>query len=295
MATEGATHIADLDITKPDGATEQVDSLDDYHIQIKEVLQRDVNNFAGTALVYGADGSNTNAYAFNSALTITTYTAGIICILDIANANTDAAAATLNIDGISVQAIKNIFGEAVSAGALRVGVNVLVYDGTDFILLVGNASTIVSSGANFETLFSTTLGETTNIPVNATQVIVSFDNLSLDLSGNIHIFLGDASYAYDDAYVYTVHGDGTTAIATDGKVQLANISFLNSVPVHGTIVFTRINGTQKWAVGGNAAGEGVTLWTQTGFIEVTGITSRLKVVSSGIMGFDSGTASVYWL
>ena len=155
MAIEGATHINDLDVAKPSGATEQVLTLDDYHRQIKEVLKRDVNNFTGTALVYGADAANTNAYAFSSALTITTYTVGITCLLDVTNASTGAS--TLNIDGVGVKTIVNAKGVAIAAGEIAAGLNVMTYDGTNFVLSSYSTDPSMATLTGTQTLTNKTL------------------------------------------------------------------------------------------------------------------------------------------
>ena len=165
MAIEGATHINDLDVAKPSGTTEQVLDLDNYHRQIKEVLKRDVNNFAGTALVYGADAASTDDYAFSSALTITTYTAGIICLLDLTGGNTNTGAARLNIDGIGLKAIVGLTGAALAAGALQIGINLLVYNGTSFVL---GASPIVD--INGGTIDGTVIGASVAAAITGTTI-----------------------------------------------------------------------------------------------------------------------------
>ena len=145
------------------------------------------------------------------------------------------------------------------------------------------------SGTNFTTTGTTQLGEATNIPTTANQVIVSWTEVT-GSAVQPEIFLGDSSYAYGTSTVRNRTNGGLTANATGG-VYMTDDSYTNDA-THGTVTFTRVHGTQIWAVSGNLLGGNDT--RVAGYITVTGTTDRIKItVASGT--FDAGTASVYWL
>lgn len=85
-------------------------------------------------LNHAADTGTANTYAIAPVPAITAYTTGQIVTLKPANANTGAA--TININGLGSKNIKLLDGSDPSANAvLATGVYLLIYDGTNFILL----------------------------------------------------------------------------------------------------------------------------------------------------------------
>ena len=242
MAIEGATHINDLDVAKPSGATEQVLDLDNYHRQIKEVLKRDVNNFAGTALVYGADAASTDDYAFSSALTITTYTAGIICLLDLTGGNTNTGAARLNIDGIGLKAIVGLTGAALAAGALQIGINLLVYNGTSFVLgaspivdinggaidgaIIGanDAAAITGTTITGTAIAGTVITASTDLTLATGATVTGIDNGTLGSSATLLATQG-AVKTYVDALITAGSGGAAERALNSAGVTSVNHGF----------------------------------------------------------------------
>jgi len=149
------------------------------------------------------------------------------------------------------------------------------------------APPLTHTGSNF-TGRTATLGEATNIPTSATQVVVTFTGLSTNSSLDyIRIYLGDATYSYSAAKT-----QGTGAQLTDGGVSLSVVTPDAADTSYGTVTFTRINGTTTWVVAGsviNVSNEAV-----GGYITTTATTDRIKITTSS-GAFDAGTASVYWV
>jgi len=149
---------------------------------------------------------------------------------------------------------------------------------------------LVSSGANFTTTGSLTLGEATNIPSTASQVIVSFVNLSINGSGGVYIELGDSAYSY------TAHQD---VAVYDTTQNTAIEKHIISTPsggtdtVWGTLTFTKINGTNSWSCSGTSYTTGDDPYYIAGGFTATGVVDRVRITSTA-SNFLNGTASVYW-
>lgn len=85
-------------------------------------------------LNYAVDTGSANAYAVTPTPSVSAYIAGHMAILKPSNANTGSA--TLAVNGLSAKVIKLSDGNVPYAGAmLSGGIYILVYDGTNFILL----------------------------------------------------------------------------------------------------------------------------------------------------------------
>jgi len=106
--------------------------------------------------------TGTNTIAATGTPTVTSYATGAVYSFIAANTNT--AAATLAIDGLTAQAISKNNGTALSAGDIQVGKLALVeYDGTRFQLL--NNLVIGGSVTNATVSGGTISGLTTPLPV----------------------------------------------------------------------------------------------------------------------------------
>ena len=173
--------------------------------------------------------------------------------------------------------------------ALGTSGQALVSDGTDAVWGAPTGS-FTHSGTNFTTTGGLTLGEATNIPTTANQVVVNWT--AVTSSAVLHaIWLGDASYAYGTSSTSNRTNAGV-ATQTNGSVSMTDDTYSGGSATHGSVTFTRISGTQVWTVSGNLKGTADT--RVAGYITVTGVTARIKVATaSGTMG--AGTASVYWL
>lgn len=134
MAAETGTYVEDLDQTRPDGSSEYVYDGDDHLKLVKKCLKQSFTGFAGGIMCYGADASSTATYAINPTTALPSYTTGLFVALKVTNTNTGAS--TLNISSLGAKTIKLPDGSAIPAGLLSTtAVNMLVYNGTDFILL----------------------------------------------------------------------------------------------------------------------------------------------------------------
>ena len=158
------------------------------------------------------------------------------------------------------------------------------------------AAPLTHTGSNF-TGRTATLGEATNIPTTATQVVVSFHVLSASGSGDIFVGLGDSSYSYGDSWVDRVELSAAEDLNT-GYIKLTRASSSEFHKYSGTLTYTRINGTNVWSV----VGQVFDTWFSSqvsariqGYITTTSTTDRIKIIVDGSNTFDGGTASVYWV
>jgi len=159
-----------------------------------------------------------------------------------------------------------------------------------FLLAGGIIGALTHSGANFEATGGFTLGEATNIPAAATQVIVSFVNLSIDGSGGVFIELGDSSYSYDAHESASVYDTSKNPIADKHVLSTPSGS---TDTVWGTLTFTRISGTNSWSCSGTSQTTSDDPYYIAGGFTATGVVDRVRLTSSGNT-FLNGTASVYW-
>lgn len=99
-----------------------------------DAKRQDLGPMLGLIRLSGASGTNTITAAGNPSLTAGSgYVTGLY-LLKTAGANSGAV--TLNVDSRGAKAVKSPSGAALAGGELASGIYyLLVYDGTDFIIL----------------------------------------------------------------------------------------------------------------------------------------------------------------
>jgi hypothetical protein len=176
-------HITDLDATAPAG-NEDANLTDDYLRALHLALLTDINNFTGAAFSYGEDASSTVTYAYTPNATIGSYIKGLQVVLKVGAANTTATP-SLNIFSLGAKTIKRLNGTALVAGDLAIGYNVLLYDGTNFLLLQSPALNIYRNVAN---VFTKTQTWSKGADVaSATALPVLSDGNYFDVTGTTDI------------------------------------------------------------------------------------------------------------
>lgn len=138
MALETGTYINDLVITNP-GSTDQKSQGDDHLRLIKTLVKQSLNGFTGAILLTGTDVGAANAYVITPTTALVAYTTGLFVLVRPVNANT--AAATINISALGVKSIKTALGADPTSGDIAAAQPILlVYDGTNFVLIAGSAA-----------------------------------------------------------------------------------------------------------------------------------------------------------
>ena len=120
--------------------------------------------YLGTATIrllnFAVDTGSANTYVITPTPAITDYVAGQIVTLSPANANTGSS--TLAINGLTAKTIKTLDGANLTAGMLVAsGVYLLIFDGTNFVLLNASGITAIAAGgtgANTAATARTNLG-----------------------------------------------------------------------------------------------------------------------------------------
>lgn len=128
---ESANHISELNTGLPAGATDQVLILDNHLQKVKEVVQRDINGFTGSALLFSEATHVANVYPVSLTVSPVAYAKGMILIMRALNANTDAV--DVDINSLGAKNLLNADGTEFSSGDIAANdIVVAVYDGTDF-------------------------------------------------------------------------------------------------------------------------------------------------------------------
>lgn len=144
--------------------------------------------YHGTALSsyvpYATDTGSADAYAIAPVPAITAYATGQIFLLKPANANTGAA--TIAVNGLSAKTLKNADGSDLSAGQLSsTGVYMMMYDGSDMVLMSGGAATGSAGGVGWSVI--TTVSATSAAAIEFITDIGTYDEYVLkgyDINGS---------------------------------------------------------------------------------------------------------------
>jgi hypothetical protein len=127
--------VAGLDAAKPTGADPKSEG-DDHLRLIKTVLKNSFAGFPGVVACAGseAQGATVNDYVVTVAPAPAAYTAAMLVVFKAGHANTGPA--TVKINSLSAEALKDGAGGALAAGDVPAGAIVVAqYDGTDFLLV----------------------------------------------------------------------------------------------------------------------------------------------------------------
>jgi hypothetical protein len=135
------------------------------------------NGTAGLRLLnHASDTGAANAYAVAPSPAISAYAAGMVVTLKPANANSGAS--TINVNSLGTKNIKLLDGSNPASGALATtGVYLLMYDGTNFVMLNGTsgASALLAQGSDIASAATTDIGAADSdfVKVTGTTTITS--------------------------------------------------------------------------------------------------------------------------
>jgi hypothetical protein len=240
MGLEVATYVSDLVSTNP-LSSDLASTSDDHHRLIKSVLQATFPG-AGDALI-GVVSSVAGTDTITATMTgLTAYTTGLTVIIKPANNSTGAA--TINIGSLGAKSIVKGDGTALESGDLQASVeHVMVYDGTNFVLLNPMSFSLVN-GTLSGTLGVT--GLTTLAALTATGALtlngaLTTDNTTADEVG----FKGIPFNNQNGNYTLVLTDAGKTIYKTSGAGNTITIPANSSVafPVGTVITFINVVGS----------------------------------------------------
>ena len=136
MALETGNYINDLVITNPTSSDPK--SQGDDHFQlIKKVIKECLNGFTGAILLTATDTGTAAAHVLTPTTALVGYTTGLMLLYRPTNAGTGAL--TVNVSGLGAKSVKTIAGADPTSGDILVNQPILLmYDGTNFVLLAGS-------------------------------------------------------------------------------------------------------------------------------------------------------------
>lgn len=138
-----------------------------------DVIQASIQSWE--ALYAWASAVGTDAYAVTMTPTLTAYTEGMIVSFEADVANTGAC--SINIDSLGVKNIKTKDGNDPQDWVVRVGKNVIQYDGTNFVLLNEDFATTSNKWlVEKATAWETTSWTADKFP-DASEIKTAYENL----------------------------------------------------------------------------------------------------------------------
>jgi hypothetical protein len=138
MGLETGTYVGDLNTANP--LSNDPKSQGDDHLRlIKTVLKNTFAGFSGVVVATGseAQGGTVNDYVVTVSPAPAAYTANTFVVFKATHTNNGAA--TLKINALTAQTLKDVEGNALSSADIANGAVVVAwYDGTSFFLISGN-------------------------------------------------------------------------------------------------------------------------------------------------------------
>ena len=137
MGLETGDVIADLVITNP-LSTDAKSQGDDHIRLLKKVLKETLNGFAGAILVTATETGTASAHVLTPTTALVGYATGTMLLYRPSNAGTGAL--TVNVSALGAKSVKTIMGADPTSGDVTANQPILLmYDGTNFVLLCGSA------------------------------------------------------------------------------------------------------------------------------------------------------------
>lgn len=247
MGLESANWVGDLVITNPT-VTDQKQFGDDHLRMLKSVLKKSFNGFFGQILAYAteAQGATVNDYVLTLTDTLSAYTSPSIYVFNATHTNTSAC--TLKIGSLTAKGLLNVDKSGLDAGAIVNGAAVIVlYDGSDFILLSGNDRANRGGDSYLNTHDFT--GAVINVPTQ-TQ-----GDGTTKAASTLYVDTGLALKANLDSPIFTGVPRGPSASFGASGTQLATLDFVNGTVLAGNLpgqtgahqkVMTSVNETATW-------------------------------------------------
>jgi len=297
--------------------------LDTNFSQVASFLNNP-NNYTN----YLVDSGGANAYVvtFPTGVIPSSYTAGLTVVMKVANANTGAS--TLNVNSLGTKNILNPDASSLSSGQLASGSLVMVvYDGTQFILLGGSATNTSTQSYNgfknriingamqfwqrgtsaslsnsylyltadrWETDMSSTaaatVSQSTSVPTATTQYSLKIQRTAASTStGNIV-----AAQALETANSYDLAGSSITLSfwAKCGANYSATSSILGSFVFFGTGTDQSMNNMRSnaWTSQTNASQNNTVSTTWTRFTQTVSCPAGTTQVGLQFLYSPTGTA-----
>ena len=136
MALETGSYINDLVITNP--TSSDAKSQGDDHLRLlKTVIKECLNGFPGGILLTATETGTAAAHVLTPTTALVGYTTGLMLLYRPSNAGTGAL--TVNVSGLGAKSVKTIAGADPTSGDILVNQPILLmYDGTNFVLLAGS-------------------------------------------------------------------------------------------------------------------------------------------------------------
>ena len=136
MALETGDYFTDLVITNPT-SSDPKSAGDDHFRLVKKVIKECINGFSGGVLLTATESGTASAHVLTPTTALVGYTTGLMLLYRPTNAGTGAL--TVNVSALGAKNVKTISGADPTSGDILVNQPVLlVYDGTNFVLLAGS-------------------------------------------------------------------------------------------------------------------------------------------------------------
>ena len=290
MALETGDYINDLVITNPTSSDPK--SQGDDHFQlIKKVLKECLNGFTGGILLTATETGTASAHVLTPTTALVGYTTGLMLLYRPTNAGTGAL--TVNVSGLGAKSVKTIAGADPTSGDILVNQPILLmYDGTNFVLLAG--SEYLSKTGNQTLTGNLTL--TGDQTVSGTLAVTGATTFTGDIGGtggNKKANLASPTFTGTPTAPTATVGTSTTQIATTAFVAATGLSTALPGQSGNAGKFITTDGTNASWVDPFAPGTAM-LFAQTaaptGWTKSTTHNDKALRVVSGTAGSGGSTA-----
>ncbi len=231
MSLETGDYINDLTITNPVSADPK--SAGDDHLRLlKKVLKECLNGFSGGILLRATETGTAAVHVLTPTTALVAYVTGQMLLYSPVNAGTGAL--TVNVSALGAKSVKTIMGADPTSGDITANQPILlVYDGTNFVLLAGSeflgktgnqtmTGNLTLTG-NFTPSGTVTLPATTSIGTVSATEILYLDGVTSAIQTQLNLLAPIASPTLTGvpAAPTATTGTSTTQLATTAFVAAA--------------------------------------------------------------------------